>query len=83
MQRCSAPIRCWDAFGPQILPLVIAVNAPGPIPPLFFWMARALTRWAPKTFGYLCSVLHKRGYIRLRTQREIEAMFVVVHVKVA
>ena len=54
MRQCSPPVRCWSAFGSQILPLVLVINAPGLIRRLFFWAAPLLMFCAPKAFDVVC-----------------------------
>ena len=81
MQQCNARIRCWDAFGAQNFHVVLTVNAPEPIPRLFFWLSRLLMICAPWAFNRLCTALYSRGVIRLRTQHEVEALFAAREVK--
>jgi hypothetical protein len=76
MQQSDARVRCWNAFGPQNFHIVLMVNAPDPVPWLFFRIARLLMSRAPRTFNSFCTVLHRRGVIRIRTQHEVEALFV-------
>ena len=74
MQQCSPPVRCWSAFGSQILPLVLVINAPGIVRWLFFWFAPLLMSRAPKAFDTVCVELYRRGLIQLRTQSEVEGL---------
>ena len=79
MRQCSPPVRCWSAFGSQILPLVLVINAPKLIRCLFFWAAPLLMYCAPKTFDVICSGLYRHGAIQLKSQSEIEALFTSGH----
>ena len=59
MRQCISPVRCWSAFGSQIFPLVLVINAPEFIRRLFLWVARPMMSRAPKTFDKICSGLYR------------------------
>ena len=83
MRQCSPPVRCWSAFGSQILPLVLVIKAPGLIRRLFLWAAPSFMSRAPKAFDLVCVELYRRGVIRLRTQSEVEALLNSGHAEIS